>query len=79
MSKPYLIRLEENDPGQILDGLKAREASWRKTADYFRSGCNPDDALVIEECRDEDEAGRVAESDSRIIREVECRRDQQRG
>ncbi len=79
MSKTYLIRLEENDLGQILDGLKAREESWRKTADCFRSGYNPDDSFAIEECNDEHEADRIAEFYSRIIREVERQRDDQRG
>ncbi len=79
MSKTYLIRLEENDLGQILDGLRAREESWRKTADYFRSGYNPDGSFAIEACNDEYEADRIAEFYSRIIREVECQRDEQRG
>lgn len=78
MGKIYLIRLEENDLGQILDGLKAREDSWRKTADYFRSGYNPDVSFLIEECNDEHEADRIAQSYSRIIRGVERQRDEQR-
>ena len=78
MSKTYLIRLEENDLGQILEGLQAREESWRKTADYFRSGFNPDDSFVIEECSDEHEADRIAQFYSRIIRDLESQRDEQR-
>jgi len=56
MSKAYLLRLEEYDLGQILEGLQAREESWRKPADYFRSCYNPDDSFAIEECNDEHEA-----------------------
>ena len=82
MSKTCLIRLEENGLGQILDGLKAREESWRMTADYFRSGYIRDDAFAIEECieecNDEHEADRIAEFYSRIIRDVERQRDEQR-
>lgn len=78
MSKTYLIRLEENDLGQILDGLKEREDSWRKTADYFRSGFNPDNSFAIEECNGEHEADHIAEFYSRIIRDVERQRDEQR-
>lgn len=78
MSKTYLIHLEENDLGQILDGLKAREDSWRKTADYFRSGSNPDDSFVIEECSGEHEANQMALFYARIIRNLERQRDEQR-
>lgn len=78
MSKTYLIRLEENDLGQIIEGLQAREESWRKTADYFRSGFNTDDDFVIEPCNDEHEADRIAQFYSRIIRDLERQRDEQR-
>ena len=78
MSKTYLIRLEENDLGQILDGLRAREESWRKTADYFRSGYNPDDSFAIEECNGEHEANQIALFYARIIRSLERQRDEQR-
>ena len=78
MSKTYMLRLEENDLGQILESLQAREKSWRKTADYFRSGYNPDDSFVIEPCNDEHEADRIAEFYSRIIRDLERQRDEQR-
>jgi hypothetical protein len=79
MKKSYLIRLEDNDLGQILDGLRAREESWRTTADYFRSGCSADHPFAIEECSGEHEADRIAETYSRIIRDVERQRDEQRG
>lgn len=75
----YLIRLEENDLGQILDDLKAREDSWRKTADYFRSGYNDDGSFAIQECNDEHEADGIAGFYSRSIREVERQRDEQHG
>lgn len=78
MSKTYLLRLEENDLGQILDGLIAREESWRKTAEYFRSGYNPDDSFVIEECSGEQEANQLALFYGRIIRNLERQRDEQR-
>ena len=78
MNKTYLIRLEENDLGQIIEGLQAREESWRKTAEYFRSGYNPDDSLVIEACNDEHEADKIAQFYSRILRSLERQRDEQR-
>jgi len=78
MSKSYLIRLEENDLGQIIEGLQAREESWRKTADYFRSGYNADDSFAIEECNDEHEADKIAQFYSRIIQNLERQRDEQR-
>jgi len=78
MSETYLLRLDGNDLGQILDGLRAREESWRKTADYFRSGYNPDDSFVIEECNGEYEANQIALFYARIIRNLERQRDEQR-
>ena len=70
--------MEENDLGQIIEGLQAREESWRKTADYFRSGYNPDDSFVVEDCNDEHEADRIAQFYARIVRSLECQRDEQR-
>lgn len=78
MKTTYLLRLNEHDLGQILEGLQAREASWRKTADYFRSGYNPDDSFIIEECNGEYEANRIALFYARIIRNLERQRDEQR-
>jgi hypothetical protein len=76
MSKIYLIRLDGNDLGQILDGLRTREESWRKTAQYFRSG-ELDHAFIIEECNDEREANEIASFYARIIRNLERQRDEQ--
>jgi hypothetical protein len=78
MSKTYVLRLDDNDLGQILEGLQAWEESWRKTAEYFRSGYNADDAFAIEECNDEHEADKIAQFYSRIVRDLERQRDEQR-
>jgi len=78
MSKIYFLRLDENDLGQIMEGLQAREESWRRTADYFRSGYNPDDSFVIEECNGEYEANQIALFYARILRNLERQRDEQR-
>jgi hypothetical protein len=78
MGKSYLLRLEENDLGQILDGLMTREETWRTTAEYFRSGHNPDAPCPIEECGGEHEANQIALFYARIIRNLERQRDEQR-
>lgn len=78
MSKTYLLRLEETDLGQILDGLMAREEAWRTTAEYFRSGHNLDAHFSIEECSGEHEANQIALFYDRIIRNLERQRDEQR-
>jgi len=69
--------MSDDDLGQILDGLRVREESWRRTGDYFRSG-NLDDAFAIEECSGEHEANRIALFYARIIRNLERQRDEQR-
>ena len=78
MSKIYFLRLDDNDLGQIVEGLQVREESWRRTADYFRSGYNPDASFVIEECNGEYEANQMALFYARILRNLERQRDEQR-
>lgn len=78
MNKSYFLRLGENDFGQIIEGLKMRDDSWRRTADYFRSGQNIDDNFAIEECNGEHEANQMALFYSRIIRNLERQREEQR-
>ena len=61
MAKQYTIKLEENDLGQILDGLQVRADSWRRTAEYLKTGEMSDDSFfIIEECSDHEEAGRFS-------------------
>jgi hypothetical protein len=78
MKKTYLLRLSENELGQILEGLQARAESWLRTADYFRKVYNPDVPFVIEECNGEHEANEIALFYSRIIRNLERQRDEQK-
>ncbi|MEO5803023.1 MAG: hypothetical protein ABIR24_05800 [Verrucomicrobiota bacterium] len=79
MEKTYLLRLESNDLGQILDGLRVRVESWRNTADYFASGHNANDSFVIEECSGEREARQIANFYSRIVRNLERQFEEQNG
>ena len=79
MSKIYHIQLEANDLGQILDGLREREESWRRTAEYFRTGGDGEEAFAIQECNDEHEAVSIAEFYSRIMRDLERQRKEQGG
>ncbi len=69
MSKTYLIRLEENDLGQLLDGLEVRAEAWEKTAAYHRSGESPPD-FIVEECNDAGEAERISAHYRSIIAKV---------
>ena len=59
MAKTYLIHLDENDLGQILDGLEVRAAAWEQTADYHRT-CQASPVFLVEECDDADEAATIA-------------------
>jgi hypothetical protein len=79
MNKIYFLRLGENDLGQIIEGLQAREESWRRTANYLRSGYNSDDSFVIEECNGEYEVNQIALFYERVLRNLERQRDEQRG
>ncbi len=67
---------EAEPVGQLLEGLRAREESWRRTAEYFRLGCR-DDFFLIEECNGEYEANEIALIYGRIISNIERQRDEQ--
>jgi hypothetical protein len=74
MSKIYVLRLDQNDVGQLLDGLEDRADVWTKTADYHRTGESPAN-FIVEECNDADEANRIAKHYRSIIAKI---RKQQR-
>ena len=71
MGKTYTIRLESNDLGQLLDGLRCRSEAWHGTADYLESGHTPREDFVIEECSDTAEARAIAADYDRIIATIE--------
>jgi hypothetical protein len=67
MGKQILIRLGEDDLGQIIDGLRVRAESWRATERYLETGYAQN---IIEECNDAAEARSIAEHYERIIESV---------
>ena len=79
MGNEFQIRVDNLDLGQILDGLRSRQESWKNTAMFLRDGFFPDDAFVCEECSDPGEAERIASHYERIIRSIEQQIDQQGG
>ena len=79
MGKQFKIEIESIDLGQILDGLRSRQESWKNTAVYLRDGFFPDDAFVCEECDNADEAERIADHYKRIITSHQRQVDTQGG
>ena len=79
MGRAFQIEIESIDLGQILDGLRSRQESWRNTAIFLRDGFFPDDAFLCEDCSDPDEAEKIADYYERIIRSIEQQIDQQGG
>ena len=78
MAKQYRIELDEQDWGQLLDGLEIRAESWRRTAEYLRSGDMPDgEIFLIEECGDEEEADEVAAHYEAIITNIQMQMEAQ--
>ena len=73
------IEIESIDLGQILDGFRFRQESWKNTAVYLRDGFFPDDAFVCEACSDADEAEKIAEHYQRMIISIERQIDAQGG
>jgi hypothetical protein len=60
------ISLPRDDVGQILDALCVREEAWRYTQRYFEEGTE-EPGRLIEECRDGEEARRIADYYAGII------------
>lgn len=78
MEKLYQIKLAEHDWGQILDGLKIRAESWRRTAEYLRIGDLPEgEFFIIEECSDEEEADGLAARYEEIIKNIKGQMESQ--
>jgi hypothetical protein len=71
MGTIHTLKLDSNDVGQIIDGLRCRADSWRETADYLESGHASRDDFVSEECSNADEARSIADHYERIIRALE--------
>jgi len=72
MGKKYTFTLNENDVGQLLDGLAIRAESWEKTADYLRDGSMPEgNIFIIEDCSEPTEADAIAEHYRSIIKKIE--------
>ena len=71
MGKQFSITLDGVDVGQLLDGLRLRAESWRKTAEFMESGFIADDSFVCEECSSGHEAACIAEHYEKIVAVIE--------
>ncbi len=76
--KMITIRLPENDIGQIIDGLCVRQNEWRYTQRYFEEGYQ-ESGRIIEECRDAEEARKIADYYEEIISELRTQLNNERG
>lgn len=72
--RKYKIELDELDLGQVLDGLEARVAIWEKTAQFHRTG---ETDTLVEECRDAEEAEKIAAHYRSIIGKIQKQREAQ--
>ena len=79
MGKQIRLRLDSVDVGQLLDGLRLRAESWRKTAEFLESGYAGDDAFICEECNSAYEATCIAEHYNRIVVTIETQVTDQGG
>ena len=77
MAITYHLELDENDLGQLMDGLEQRAESWERTAGYLRSGFLDGDE-VIEECSDPREADSIAAHYRSILQKLHTQREAQR-
>jgi hypothetical protein len=79
MSKEFHLTLASLDVGQLLDGLRSRETSWRNTAIFLREDYFPDEAFVAEDCSEPEEAEAIADHFTRIISSIEKQITEQGG
>ena len=79
MGKQITITLDSLDVGQLLDGLRSRAESWRKTAEFIESGYVADDAFICEECSDSDEADHIAQHYEKIADSIDRQVGEQGG
>lgn len=79
MNRVFQIRLESSDLGQLLDGLRAREEAWRKTAEYLETGYISDDSFICEECSESREAQSIARHYKKIVTQIERQVQKQGG
>lgn len=71
MGKTYTIRLNDHDWGQVLDGLRCRSDAWHNTARCLEPDNDSGDGILIEECRDAEEARAIANHYDQIIASIE--------
>jgi hypothetical protein len=77
--KPYLIRLDAENLGQIIDALCVRQKAWQQTAMLLR-GERPYDASACEDCDDLEEAEHLESRYTDLIETiVQQRRSQKLG
>lgn len=78
MDKKYLIELDRNDLGQLLEGLEMRAESWERTAHFLLHGEFSDDGFFLaEECHKPEEATEIAEHYRQIVAKIRCQMDRQ--
>ena len=75
--KMFRIELESLDLGQVVDGLEVRAKQWEDTARWMRNGESPDEFFMPEECRDAEEAEKIARHYRSIIAEIGKQQDEQ--
>ena len=67
MKRQVTITLDENDWGQIIDGLTCRAEQCEWTAQYHECGYVDEDILEV---RDADEARNLAEWYRRLVEQI---------
>ncbi|WAC20400.1 hypothetical protein OVA24_03280 [Luteolibacter sp. SL250] len=78
MGRTYLIELDHNDLGQLLEGLEMRADSWERTAHYLHCGEFPEDGIFLaEECHRPEEATDIASHYREIISKIRDQMDNQ--
>ena len=70
MDNNVTLTISRTDVTQILDALSQRLETWKNTRVFLQKGY-ADENYCIEECSDAEEANRIADRYSKIIRLIE--------
>jgi len=77
MKKQYLIKLDDFDLGQAVDGLEVRAKVWEDTAHYLTTGDAPAEFFIQEECNSPREARQLARHYRKILDSIRKQMRQQ--
>jgi hypothetical protein len=67
-----IVTLDDNDLGQIIEGLASRAESWEATAAFLSPNEIQPESEFVEDCSSENEARQIGEAYRALISKLEA-------